>query len=90
MIVKLYAVVDRISGIFDGPHKAINDGQFLRSFSDECRNPKSGISEHPEDFYAVVLGSYNDATGQIVPTDGGAQRIADATDFTRPLTDEEN
>ena len=89
MIVKLYAVVDRISGIYDGPHKAINDGQFLRSFADSVTDPKSGIYNHPEDFYAVVLGSYNDATGQIVPTDGGAQRIADATDFSRPLNDEE-
>lgn len=79
MIVQLYAVVDRVSGVFDGPHKAINEGQFLRSFSDECQ--KGAISNHPEDFYAVHLGSYNDATGEIIGLPAGATRIADATDF---------
>ena len=63
MIVQLYAVVDRISGVYDGPHKAINEGQFLRSFADQAMNVDSGIAKHPEDFYAVHLGSYNDATG---------------------------
>lgn len=89
MIVQLFAVVDRVSGIVDGPHKAVNEGQFLRSFADSCRDPKGGIHNHPEDFYAVHLGSYDDSNGNIVGNDDGARRIADATDFTRPLTDEE-
>lgn len=89
MIVKLFAVVDRISGVYDGPHKAINEGQFLRSFSDTVRDPKSGIHNHPEDFYAVELGTFNDATGDVMPLEGGAKRVANATDFSRPLTDEE-
>ena len=89
MILKLFAVVDRVSGVFDGPHKAINEGQFLRSFADSCADPNAGISKHPEDFYCVELGSWNDATGDIMPLETGAKRIADATDFVRPLTDEE-
>lgn len=84
MIVKLYAVVDRISGVFDGPHKAINDAQFLRSFADAAVNPESQIGSHPEDFYVVSLGSFNDSNGDIVPEDGGAKRIANATDFVNP------
>jgi hypothetical protein len=81
MILKMYAVVDRVSGIFDGPHKAVNEGQFLRSFADNCKDPNSQIAKHPEDFYAVELGTFNDATGDIVATEGGAKRVANATDF---------
>ena len=89
MIVKLFAVADRISGVMDGPHKAINEGQFLRSFADICSDPKQPVGQHPEDFYAVELGTFNDSSGDIVPLDGGPKRIADATDFVRTLTDEE-
>lgn len=87
MILKLFAVADRVSGVFDGPHKAINEGQFLRSFVD---NLSSGpMAKHPEDFYVVELGTYNDATGDVVAFDTGPKRIADATDFTRKLEDDE-
>lgn len=89
MIVQLYAVVDRLSGVYDGPHKAVNEGQFLRSFADACGDPKSGINKHPEDFYCVHVGSWNDATGDVMPREDGAKRIADATDFVRKLTDAE-
>lgn len=87
MRLKLFAVVDRISGVWDGPHKAINEGQFLRSFADECR--KKPMSEHPEDFYCAELGTYDDATGEIKGLEEGPLRIADATDFIRRLNDEE-
>lgn len=83
MIVKLYAVVDRVSGVFDGPHKAINDAQFLRSFADAAVNTESQIGSHPEDFYVVVLGTFNDSTGEVTPEENGAKRIADALDFVK-------
>lgn len=89
MIVKLYAVVDKVSGVFDGPHKAINEGQFLRGFQDQINNPDSPIARHPEDFYVVELGSFNDANGDIVGLDQGATRIATGTDFL-VLTAEDN
>ena len=69
MILKMFAVVDRITGIYDGPHKAINEGQFLRSFGDAAT--KGDIANHPEDFYVVELGTYNDATGDVVSLEGG-------------------
>ena len=87
MIVNLFAVADRVSGVMDGPHKAVNQGQFLRAFADECS--KGTMADHPEDFYAVHIGTFNDSTGEIMPNDDGPARIADATDFIRKLTDEE-
>ena len=51
MIVKLFAVVDRISGVVDGPHKAVNNQAWLRSFADAVADQNSGIAKHPEDFY---------------------------------------
>ena len=89
MILKLFAVVDRVSGLYDGPHKAVNKGQFLRSFSDTCGDPNSPVSKHPEDFYAVELGTYNDATGEVIGLDEGPVRVVDATEFVRKLKDEE-
>ena len=53
MIVKLFAVVDRVSGVFDGPHKALNNAQFLRGFADQVAKPDTQLNNHPEDFYAV-------------------------------------
>ena len=87
MILKLFAVVDRVSGIFDGPHKAVNEGQFLRSFRDNVENPDGHIGRHPEDFYAAELGTFNDATGELTHIDSGPKRIADGTDFV--ITDKE-
>lgn len=81
MIVKLYGVVDRVSGVVDGPHKAVNEGQFLRSFSDAVADKSSAIGQHPSDFYVVELGNFDDSNGDIVPLESGAKRIADATDF---------
>lgn len=85
MIVKIYAVVDRVSGVYDGPHKAVNEGQFLRSFADQCANPP--LSNHPEDFYVVELGTFNDSNGVVIGNEEGPRRIADATDFV--MTDKE-
>ena len=85
MIVKLFAVVDRVSGIFDGPHKAVNEAQFLRGVSDLVNRKDTELSNHPEDFYVVELGTYNDSTGDIIPLDAGPTRIADATDFIQEV-----
>lgn len=79
MIIKLFGVVDRVSGVVDGPHKGVNEGAFLRSFQDACK--QGAIAEHPEDFYAIEIGTYNDSDGSVVPLEGGPKRIADATDF---------
>jgi hypothetical protein len=81
MIVQIYAIKDRVTGIFDGPHKAHNDGDFLRSFANICERENTPINNQPEDFCAVHLGSYNDSTGVVVPLEGGPKRIAEAGDF---------
>ena len=86
MIVKCFAIVDRVTGVFDGPHKAMNEGQFMRSFKDVCT--KGEIANHPEDFYAVEIGTYDDATGVMVGAEDGPRRIADAADLV--MGDKEN
>ena len=53
MSIKLFAVVDRVTGIFDGPHKSINSGAFLREFEKLARDPNTSVGQKPEDFYAV-------------------------------------
>ena len=50
MKVKLYAVLDNCSGVYDGPVPANTDGLALRNFEDMCKNPQSPMSKHPGDF----------------------------------------
>jgi hypothetical protein len=83
MIVKLFGVVDRVTSVIDGPHKSINDGAFLREFAKICADTNTSVGQKPEDFYAVVLGTFDDSTGTIVPEKDGPLRIADATDFAK-------
>ena len=81
MSIKLFAVVDRVTGIFDGPHKSINSGAFLREFEKLARDPNTSVGQKPEDFYAVIVGEWDENSGTGQWNEGGPTRIADATDF---------
>ena len=63
MSIKLFAVVDRVTGIFDGPHKSINSGAFLREFEKLARDPNTSVGQKPEDFYAVIVGEWDEHSG---------------------------
>ena len=82
MIVKLYAVLDQASGVYDGPVPAQSDQLALRNFGDMCKNPDSAIGKHPSDFSLWNVGTWNDATGEIVTE--GKTCIAYAIDLITP------
>ena len=50
MKLKLFAVLDTASGVYDGPVPSKTEGTALRSFANMARNPDSPISQNPSDF----------------------------------------
>jgi len=67
MKVKLYAVLDRASGVYDGPVPCTTDGVALRNFTNMAKNPDSTIGKNPEYFSIWRVGEWNDADGEITP-----------------------
>lgn len=65
MKVSLYAVFDRASGIYDGPHPGSADGQMIRNFTDMANNEEHPIGKHPADYTLFRVGTWNDGTGEV-------------------------
>ena len=66
MIVKLYAIYDSASGIYDGPFPGQADGHVIRAFSDRCLAEEGPMAGHPEDFTLFKVGTWNDGTAEII------------------------
>ena len=67
MKVKLYAVLDKTSGVYDGPVPCHNDGVALRNFTNAAIAGEGPISKNPECFSIWRVGEWNDATGEVTP-----------------------
>lgn len=76
-----YGVKDQKASCFLYLHEATNHKTAIRSFGDGVRNPKSVISQHPEDYALYFLGTFDDVAGrwknEITP-----QFLSDATEFS--------
>lgn len=86
MKVKLFAVLDSASGIYDGPVPAQTKEVALRNFTHMARNDDSPIGKNPECFSLWQVGEWNDGTGEVVPE--AKFVIANAIDLITP--NEEN
>jgi hypothetical protein len=63
----MFSVVDKATGIHDNPFCAHSDAQAVRSFKDAANADEGPISQHPEDFFLVRLGTFNNASGGLEP-----------------------
>ena len=65
MILFVYCVRDRATDQFGNPMFLVNDGQAIRSFSDEVnRDDKENmLNRHSDDFDLYKLGTYDGGTG---------------------------
>ena len=61
----LYCVLDRCSGVYDGPVPAHNDPVAMRNFTSMAQNPESPIGKNPSDFSLWRVGEWNDGTGEL-------------------------
>ena len=66
MIVNLYAIYDRASGVYDGPLRGQTDDVVKRQFVDMCVASDHPVSQHPEDYTLFKVGSWNDGTGELI------------------------
>ena len=79
MIVKLYAVLDKASGVYDGPVPCNADGVALRNFRKMAFDDKTPIGQSPSDYSLWRVGSWNDADGSI--ESDGKECLAYAVDL---------
>lgn len=64
---KVYTCYDSKTEIYMTPFMARNMGEALRSFQDAVNDPKTTISQHPEDYTLFEIASYDDSTGTYKP-----------------------
>jgi hypothetical protein len=86
MKVKLIAVLDSASGVYDGPVPTHNAQTAMRSFRQMAMNPESAIAKNPSDFSLWLVGEYNNATGEV--TGAVKECLCYAVDILTPDEDE--
>lgn len=78
--MKIFALNDSKLGEFGQPFFFTASGQAVRLLQDLVRDPKTTISQHPEDFRLYCLGTYNPNTG-IFENLAAPEFLAKAVDF---------
>lgn len=66
MILQIFSVFDVKSDLYGVPFFMPSRGQAIRAFSDLAVDPQAVVSRYPDDFQLRVIGSFNDATGEVV------------------------
>lgn len=66
MIVRLYAIFDSASGVYDGPFRCKTDGEARRMFIDIASDAEHPIGKHPADYTLMCVGKWNDGTGHVM------------------------
>jgi hypothetical protein len=80
--VKLFAVLDSASGVYDGPVPAQTEGVALRNFENMAKSEQTPIGKNPEYFSLWIVGEWNDATGEVISED--KRVLANAIDLLTP------
>lgn len=65
MITKVFSVYDVKAGFYGQPFFSPNSDTAKRSFSDACRDEKSMVYKHPNDFVLFEVGEFDDLVGEI-------------------------
>lgn len=69
MELKMYCVRDSKAEIYNNPFFSITHAEAERTFQSAVRDPKTKVGQYPEDFDLYYVGTYDDNTGKIMPTD---------------------
>ncbi len=65
----LYTIYDTAAAYYKDPFACLTDEQAKREFSD-IFNGDNPIARHPEHYYLVKIGTFNNANGDITQTAG--------------------
>lgn len=77
--MKLFSVLDVKSDSFQAPFAAPTNGVATRMFGDAASDRKTVIGLHPEDFKLVLVGMFNESTGELQAMEH--QSLGFATEF---------
>lgn len=69
MELKLFSIRDSKGEVYNTPFFQKSHGEAERSFRELIKDEKSMVSKYPDDFDLYYLGTYDDQTGVIKPTD---------------------
>lgn len=81
MKLHAYCVYDRKALVYNAPFFAVSDGSAARSFSDLANDKSTTVGRHPNDYVLFRVGSFDDASGQLLSDT--AVHIADANAFVQ-------
>ena len=65
MILKMFSIRDQKAEVFNQPWFAKTHGEAERNFRQLVKDPKSMVSQFPEDYSLYYIGQYDDQTGSV-------------------------
>lgn len=83
MIIGIYSVYDRKSGVYNNPFTAVNDPVAMRVLHVGLTREPGVMSQYPEDFTLECVGTFNPETGEIVPEVNKFRPIAEVRDILK-------
>lgn len=61
--MKCFSVFDKKAGSFNTPFFAMTEDMAKRSFVDLCRDERTTVAQHPEDFDLWIVGDFDQVRG---------------------------
>lgn len=66
MILKAFSIFDVKSEVYARPFFMVANGEAVRAFSDLANDAATTVGKHPGDFKLVLIGSFDDAKGELL------------------------
>lgn len=79
MKMYVYSVLDAKAASYSYPFVAQNNALAIRMFEQTALDQNSMIYKYPEDYTLVVIGTFDDNTGEVEPVK--IDHVAKGTDF---------
>jgi len=67
MLKILCSVLDKTVGYHAHPFVSHNEGSAIRDFAHACRDQSTALYKSPADFSLILVGNFDDETGEIIP-----------------------
>ena len=81
--MKIFSVLDTKAQAYMNPVSCATAGVALRTFEDSVNDPSSPFHKHPEDYILFQVGSFDETTGIITPSNGEA--VAKGVDLIKEV-----
>lgn len=82
MKTQVFSILDHKSSAYGSPFFSPAVGVAIRSFSDLCRDDKTNLFRHPEDFSLFHIGEFDDSNATLVSF-VELRPVAKALDFVK-------